>query len=32
MEPGKKLRSLEETNARCQKLIAVFEKGLGEKR
>lgn len=32
LEPGKKLRSLEETNARCQKLIAVFEKGLGEKR
>jgi len=32
LEPGKKLRTLEETNARCKKLIAVFEKGLGEKR
>jgi len=32
LEPGRKLRSLEETNARCKKLIAVFEKGLGEKR
>lgn len=32
LEPGKKLRSLEETNARCQKLIAVFGKGLGEKK
>lgn len=32
LEPGKKLRSIEETNARCKKLIAVLEKGLGEKR
>lgn len=30
--PGKTLRSKEETDARCKKIISVLDKGLGEKR